>query len=171
MEVDVVEDWDFFDVVEGDMIEIDTALDVVELECVFLVLDTGFGVQYLEDALPARHRPLEHRVLEHKVPDRVEEAGHVDRECGECAESGGGVQAAGVKGNDTADDEDGGRRNRDGQFNERDDRRRKCASPDVRVPVLLVELVKAAGVDVLTREGLDRADFRSHSLRASRRAG
>ena len=85
------EDRHAFDVVEVDVVEVDAALDVLELDRVRLVLDARLGVEHFEDALAAGHRALEHRVLQDEVADRVEEAADVERERGQDEEEVGNI--------------------------------------------------------------------------------
>jgi len=104
VEVDVLQDRDALHVVEGDVVEIDPALNVVELDGIGFVLDARLRIEHLEDALAARHGPLEHRVLEYEVTNRVEKARHVNREGRQRAESGRGVQVTCAQGDQASND-------------------------------------------------------------------
>ncbi len=77
---DVAQHRDAVDVAEGDVLELDRAVDALGIERARPVTDVDRHVQDLEDPLPRRHGPLHDAVLHGERPDRVEEALDVEQE-------------------------------------------------------------------------------------------
>ena len=74
VQVDVLEHLDAWDVVKGDVVKADLALDRRHLRRIGCVLDFGLDIEQLEDPHPRRHRPLHLAVLHGQLPDGLEEA-------------------------------------------------------------------------------------------------
>ena len=96
-----------FDVVELDVVEVDAALDLLELEGVLAVADAGDGIEHLEDALATGHGALKHRVLHDEVADRLEEAQHEADEDADDGEGGADVDAVAAEGAHAGHDQHG----------------------------------------------------------------
>ena len=79
VQVDVLEHLDAWDVVEGDVVKGDLALDRRHLRRLRRVLDFGLDIEQLEYPYPRRHGPLQLAVLHGQLADRLEEALHPQR--------------------------------------------------------------------------------------------
>src|SRR6185436_4285969 len=106
----------------------------------------------------AGHGALEHRVLHDELADRVEEAGHVDGECGKHAEQGGDIDDVGVYGAQATDHKHAGGCQRNADFDQRHDSAAEEGRVVVGVTVFDVELVEAPAVLTFARHRLDGAD-------------
>ena len=74
VQVDVLQHVDAWDIVKGDVLKADLALDRWHLNRIGCVLDLGLNIEQFEDSHACRHRPLHLAVLHGQLPDGFEEA-------------------------------------------------------------------------------------------------
>src|SRR5215471_8673493 len=79
VQVDILEHLDPWDVVEGDVVKGDLALDWRHFRRPGGVLDFGFDIEQFKYPYPCRHSPLQLTILHCQLPDRLEEALHPQR--------------------------------------------------------------------------------------------
>src|SRR5712691_3679715 len=79
VQIDILEYFDAWDVVEGDVCKGDLTFDRWHLRCARGVLDFGFDIEQLEYPYSRRHGPLQLAVLHRQLPNRLEEALHPQR--------------------------------------------------------------------------------------------